>query len=75
MIIDRDNSKDRVETGTVQFGDDWPGVFIRGDNAGWYGHLLEGFLEDIKKDPNYQDRIIDIVTLEGLKNILKGCIL
>lgn len=24
----------RVETGPVQFGDDWPGVFIRGDNAG-----------------------------------------
>ncbi len=25
----------RVETGPVQFGDDWPGVFIRGDRAGW----------------------------------------
>ena len=23
----------RVETGAVQFGDDWPGLFIRGDNA------------------------------------------
>ena len=23
----------RVETGVVQFGDDWPGIFIRGDNA------------------------------------------
>lgn len=23
----------RVETGPVQFGDDWPGYFIRGDNA------------------------------------------
>lgn len=23
----------RVETGALQFGDDWPGVFIRGDNA------------------------------------------
>ena len=23
----------RVETGPVQFGDDWPGLFIRGDNA------------------------------------------
>jgi len=25
--------EDRVETGPVQFGDDWPGYFIRGDNA------------------------------------------
>jgi hypothetical protein len=24
---------ERVETGPVQFGDDWPGVFIRGDHA------------------------------------------
>ena len=23
----------RVETGAVKFGDDWPGLFIRGDNA------------------------------------------
>jgi hypothetical protein len=23
----------RVETGAVKFGDDWPGFFIRGDNA------------------------------------------
>jgi len=23
----------RVETGAIQFGDDWPGLFIRGDNA------------------------------------------
>lgn len=25
----------RVETGPVQFGDDWPGIFIRGDDAWW----------------------------------------
>jgi hypothetical protein len=23
----------RVETGAVQFGEDWPGLFIRGDDA------------------------------------------
>jgi hypothetical protein len=23
----------RLETGAVQFGEDWPGVFIRGDDA------------------------------------------
>lgn len=23
----------RPETGPMQFGDDWPGVFIRGDDA------------------------------------------
>ncbi len=34
-------SGDRPETGPMQFGDDWPGVFIRGDNAlmGYAPHL------------------------------------
>lgn len=30
-IISRQET--RVETGPVQFGEDWPGVFIRGDEA------------------------------------------
>lgn len=30
----------RVETGVVEFDGDWPGVFIRGDNAaGYYARL------------------------------------
>lgn len=44
----------RVETGPVRVGDDWPGVFIRGDEALAYADDLEhvrrvglepGFLE------------------------------
>lgn len=30
----------RPETGIMQFGEDWPGVFIRGDNAGYYAICL-----------------------------------
>jgi len=30
----------RVETGPLKFGDDWTGVFIRGDNAlSWASYL------------------------------------
>lgn len=36
----------RVETGPVQFGDDWPGVFVRGDNAGWYAFQLRNLIEN-----------------------------
>jgi len=36
---------ERVETGPVQFGDDWPGVFIRGDNAGYYALVLKEVLQ------------------------------
>ena len=28
-----DGDAPRIETGPVQFGNDWPGLFIRGDNA------------------------------------------
>lgn len=28
----------RVESGPIQFGDDWPGTFIRGDHG--MGHVL-----------------------------------
>jgi hypothetical protein len=32
---------DRVESGPVQFGDDLPGVFIRGDYAGCFALALK----------------------------------
>lgn len=49
----------RIDTGPLQIGDDWPGVFIRGDNAlalanailmcrkeGWAMPVNEGSLLD-----------------------------
>ena len=36
--------KERVETGPIMFGDDWPGVFIRGDNAHYYAMALQTVL-------------------------------
>lgn len=32
----------RVETGPLQFGEDWPGTFIRGDNGAYYAGILTG---------------------------------
>lgn len=37
--------EERVESGAVQFGNDWPGVFIRGDNAMFYAMALKRVLE------------------------------
>lgn len=34
----------RPETGPMQFGSDWPGLFIRGDNCAYYAMLLEMYL-------------------------------
>lgn len=39
-------SEKRIETGPVWFVDDWPGIFIRGDEAFGFGSALAKVLED-----------------------------
>lgn len=42
----------RVETGAVRFGDDWPGLFIRGDDCLQLYLLLkqtEGMVDPLEK--------------------------
>lgn len=58
---------ERVETGAVRFGDDWPGVFIRGDNAGWFAHQLRTALEHLP--PSH---VILKATLLGLAGTLES---
>lgn len=35
----------RVEDGAVQFGDDWPGTFLRGDSSFGYANYLRTVLD------------------------------
>lgn len=59
---------ERVETGPVQFNDDWPGVFIRGDNAACYAMMLEMYLlGDGAKDP------VATATMNSLLRLLQEC--
>lgn len=37
----------RAETGPMQFGEDWKGVFIRGDNAFAFAQYLKAILPHI----------------------------
>lgn len=60
----------RVETGAVQFNEDWPGVFIRGDNAMWYGLNLQRLLDDPEA---FQQDAIAKALLRGLANTLSSC--
>lgn len=55
----------RIETGIVQFGDDWPGVFIRGDNAAYYSMVLDRLMS------GYADPLT-IGVLAGLNELLKS---
>ena len=62
---------ERVETGPLQIGDDWPGVFMRGDYAGPMAMYLHAVLDDIRagRAPN----IINMACLEGLELTLQSC--
>lgn len=60
------NEPTRVETGPVQFNDDWPGVFIRGDNALYLAYCLELHINGTK----------DFITesqVRILADLLKSC--
>lgn len=57
----------RVETGPVQFGNDWPGIFIRGDNAYGYAMELQGA---ISKMPECLEK----AQMKFLCELLRGAI-
>jgi hypothetical protein len=59
---------ERVETGAIQFGNDWPGVFIRGDNAAAYAMDLRRMLEHIP-----DECIFTRASIGGLINTLESC--
>ncbi len=60
--------KERVETGPIQFGNDWPGVFIRGDNAFHYSITLEEVIKKCDSDP------ISLSVIHSLIRLLSSCV-
>lgn len=78
-MIDREvrvleHTGDRIETGPTQIGDDWPGVFIRGDNAVAFATILEMFLDDMKDSaPANDTAYINRSVVQGLANLLRSC--
>lgn len=63
----------RVESGPIQFGTDWPGTFIRGDSAGWYAILLGRLLDEASRESSGASPI-DVATLRGLQGLLGGAV-
>jgi hypothetical protein len=58
----------RVESGVLQFGDDWPGVFVRGDDALVFAAALRETAQHIPAS----ERVL-LSQLAGLANILQAC--
>lgn len=55
----------RVETGPMQFDEDWKGIFIRGDNAlMYYLPILQYVKEKLKDDDN-------ILQMLGINNLIE----
>jgi hypothetical protein len=65
-MADEQGPERRAETGPMMFGMDWPGVFIRGDNAFAFGAALSRVLEGKGWDS-------DPDTLWGLVALLVSC--
>lgn len=42
----------RIDTGVVQFGEDWPGTFVRGDNSAGIADLTRGLARMLLGNPS-----------------------
>ena len=64
------HAANRIETGALAINDDWPGVFIRGDNAMHYAVCLKRLLSKIESQSDSTD-LIDIVSLSAVHSLVK----
>jgi hypothetical protein len=60
--------EERPETGPMKFGDDWRGLFIRGDNAFYYWTLLIATIKCL--DTKDQEQQLRARQLERLRDLL-----
>lgn len=61
----------RAESGPMQFGDDWPGVFIRGDHALWLATKLEEIAHRLPADD--EKDVASLLFLAALVGDLRDC--
>jgi len=67
--VDEKETITRMETGVVQDLGDWPGIFIRGDDAVRMAHTIETVLEDSV----YKETLFTTM-LSSYANLLKSCV-
>ncbi len=58
----------RPETGALKFGDDWTGVFIRGDDAIGLAHYIQVLLAE---KPSGEETLDVILARSGLQRLAK----
>jgi hypothetical protein len=62
----------RIESGVLQFGDDWPGVFFRGDTALGFANSLQRVIEALEFTSQPELRIA-LAVVHGLMAELQAC--
>lgn len=59
----------RVETGPTRFGDDWTGVFIRGDNAFGFCMYLDIAIAHLREKGCTDDALL-VAQIQSLRDLL-----
>lgn len=64
--------KGRIETGALQLGEDWPGVFIRGDEALGMAGLMNALADAIARGDDIVIKSAPAI-LRELAKMLEAC--
>ena len=65
---------ERVESGPLRFGDDWPGYFIRGDNALALAAHLSAYTALLRRYEMSDPELMALARqLDGLRMMLERC--
>jgi hypothetical protein len=73
-----DKPEARIDSGPIAFGGDWPGLFLRGDDASYYGYQLSIALaaaeEIIAEDSDAVDPevLLAVMVLKNLVTLLSS---
>lgn len=66
------NQMIRVETGSVQFGEDWPGVYIRGDRCQHFAAALATAADKLETKDKNTSQLIILPALKSLERLLRS---
>ena len=72
LILPLPDIMKRMETQVVQFGDDdWPGMFLRGDDAMSVAFCLHACANQLEQGLEISE--VSIAVMRGLANMMKQC--
>jgi hypothetical protein len=61
----------RVETGGLQINGDWPGLFIRGDDAAYLLTCIDNLMENMSTDEKNKN-VFMLAQLQGISDTIKS---